>query len=386
MRSTKKAITRANRAKPLTRPLFGKNMLTDRATKILATALLRNRARPRAGARRRGAGHDEPGRSFKPDVHHRRNDALRDLEAALKAAGAQGTNYQDKSLNGLDLSKLDLHRRQFPRGAHEQDEFRQQQFQRRGARSDLRARRRFFPGRGYFKNAHLFASQMRGAKFDGADLSGARVTADMTHASLRGAKLKGADLSADMKNQSMGLMRAILKSADTTGATSKTPISAATICNTPNLKGANFTGASLAGADASGADLRGAILDHADLAGLDVTSAQIDKAQGGSLRRPRISAAPSANNPRAGAARGGGGGGDGWAGGGSGPRRRVRRRAVLLSRPPPIFADAPTMRSGTPRAGFAPQQDPHYPRTTGLQPQLRRQKVGRQCLSVVNVH
>jgi uncharacterized protein YjbI with pentapeptide repeats len=66
--------------------------------------------------------------------------------------------------------------------------------------------------------ANLFASQMQDSKFDGADLSGTRITADLSRASLRNAKFKDSDLAADMKNQSMGLMRAILKSADLRGA------------------------------------------------------------------------------------------------------------------------------------------------------------------------
>ena len=49
---------------------------------------------------------------------------------------------------------------------------------------------------------------MRGANLSGADLSKARIAGDLMRANLSGAKLIGADLSADMKNQSMGLMRA----------------------------------------------------------------------------------------------------------------------------------------------------------------------------------
>ena len=58
---------------------------------------------------------------------------------------------------------------------------------------------------------------MRGANLEGADLSGARITADLTNANLAAARLVGADLSADMKNQSMGLMRAVLRSAKLDG-------------------------------------------------------------------------------------------------------------------------------------------------------------------------
>ena len=46
----------------------------------------------------------------------------------------------------------------------------------------------------------------------------ARVAGDLSRASLKGARFDGADLSADMKNQSMGLMRGVLRSADLDGA------------------------------------------------------------------------------------------------------------------------------------------------------------------------
>jgi len=41
--------------------------------------------------------------------------------------------------------------------------------------------------------ANLFASQMQDSKFDGADLSGTRITADLSRASLRNAKFKDSD-------------------------------------------------------------------------------------------------------------------------------------------------------------------------------------------------
>src|SRR5882672_10176308 len=64
------------------------------------------------------------------------------------------------------------------------------------------------------KSANLFASQMARARLDGANLSGARIAADLTGASLVGASIAEANLGADMRNQSMGLMRAVLKSAN----------------------------------------------------------------------------------------------------------------------------------------------------------------------------
>ena len=65
--------------------------------------------------------------------------------------------------------------------------------------------------------ASLFAAQMQGANLSEANLSGARITADLTNATLTGADLSGADLGADMKNQSMGLVRAVLASAKLDG-------------------------------------------------------------------------------------------------------------------------------------------------------------------------
>jgi uncharacterized protein YjbI with pentapeptide repeats len=55
---------------------------------------------------------------------------------------------------------------------------------------------------------------MRRARLDGADLSQSRMAADLTGASLVGASIAGANLSADMRNQSMGLIRTVLKSAN----------------------------------------------------------------------------------------------------------------------------------------------------------------------------
>ena len=65
---------------------------------------------------------------------------------------------------------------------------------------------------------------MQRMRADGADFSRARIAGDLSGASLRGAKFVEADMSADMKNQSMGLMRAVLASAVAEGATSPPPI------------------------------------------------------------------------------------------------------------------------------------------------------------------
>lgn len=62
--------------------------------------------------------------------------------------------------------------------------------------------------------AMMFSMQLKGANFKGAKLIRARFIGDMSHANLQDADLTGLRGSADMKNQSMGLMRASFVSAD----------------------------------------------------------------------------------------------------------------------------------------------------------------------------
>jgi hypothetical protein len=89
--------------------------------------------------------------------------------------------------------------------------------------------------------ASPLGAQMQRVRLAGAYLTGARITADLSGASLTGARLAGADLGADMRNQSIGLMRGVLTSAD--------------------LRNADLNGANL-----SRADLKFAKLQNANLA------------------------------------------------------------------------------------------------------------------------
>ncbi|SFK62708.1 pentapeptide repeat-containing protein [Methylocapsa palsarum] len=210
-----------------------------------------------------------------------------EVAAGADAARKRGTpaDFSGKSLNGLDLSGLDLNGVNF-RAA------RMNKAKLVGAKLDgavldqVWAMASDFSGAS-LKGAALFASQMQDAKFDGADLTGARITADFSRSSFHKAKFKDANLSADMKNQSMGLMRGVLKSADARDADFEGANMAQTDLQFANFSGANFTGASLMGADAGGADFRGAALGGANLDDLDVTSARIDLAQEKALARAK---------------------------------------------------------------------------------------------------
>ncbi len=109
----------------------------------------------------------------------------------------------------------------------------------------------------------------------GADLSKARVTADLTGASLVGASIADAHLGADMRNQSMGLMRAVLKSANLERLNARGADLSRVDLEFASLKGADLTGASLKRAQLGGADLTGVIVIGTDFDGADLASAKL---------------------------------------------------------------------------------------------------------------
>ncbi len=105
-----------------------------------------------------------------------------------------------------------------------------------------------------------------------ANLSGARLVSRLGYADLRDANLAGAKMSADMKNQSMGLMRAEFPGANLEGAELGNSLLRFTDLSGANLAGAylyraDFIGANLAGADVTGADATEANFEAARIAG-----------------------------------------------------------------------------------------------------------------------
>jgi uncharacterized protein YjbI with pentapeptide repeats len=116
--------------------------------------------------------------------------------------------------------------------------------------------------------------------FKNANFTDARVQARFTGGDLAGAKFDGADMSAHMNNQSMGLMRTEMGSANLAGADfSRTNLGHA-ILTYANLRGADFAGADLRDADLTGADASGANFTGADLRGADLTNAKLAGAKG----------------------------------------------------------------------------------------------------------
>ncbi|HEY1736319.1 MAG TPA: pentapeptide repeat-containing protein [Methylovirgula sp.] len=186
-------------------------------------------------------------------------------------------NFSDRSLNGLDLSGLDLSGVNFRAARVDKTKF-------AGARltgailDQVWGINADFSGADLTR-ASLFAAQMQGANFNDADLSGARVAGDFSGAHMRKTKFVKADMSADMTNQSMGLMHAVLRSVDLEGADFEGANMQRADLQFTKLAGANFMNADLSGANASGADFRGAILGNTILAGCDVSGAMIEEGQ-----------------------------------------------------------------------------------------------------------
>lgn len=131
--------------------------------------------------------------------------------------------------------------------------------------------------------ASLFSTQMQGANLKNAILKGARIVANMERADLTGAMLQEADMAADMKNQSMGLMRAILRLATLDDA-DFSGVKAARV----DAEFASFRGAILDGADFSGAELAGADLTDASVAGCNLSGADLASARLVSLKGDAI--------------------------------------------------------------------------------------------------
>jgi uncharacterized protein YjbI with pentapeptide repeats len=198
-----------------------------------------------------------------------------DIETAI--ASGQKLDFSNKSLNGLDLSGLNLTDANLRAARINKTNF-------VGAKlKGIILDQAWAVGADFsgadLRRASLFAAQMQEANFEGADLSQARIAGDFSRARLHKAKFLLADLSADMKNQSMGLMRAVfasanLEEADFTGANL-----ARADLQFAKLRGADLTDANLMGAEAGGADFRAARLAHTNFADCDLRAAHVDASQ-----------------------------------------------------------------------------------------------------------
>jgi uncharacterized protein YjbI with pentapeptide repeats len=116
--------------------------------------------------------------------------------------------------------------------------------------------------------------------FAGAKFVGARVIARFGGFDLRGADFTDAKLGVDMRNQSMGVLRADFSGAALDGADFTRADLGRAWFRFARLRGARLVGASLLHADFSGADLTGADLTGADATGADFGAAILTGAIG----------------------------------------------------------------------------------------------------------
>jgi len=124
---------------------------------------------------------------------------------------------------------------------------------------------------------------MMRSNLKGANFSGSRVIAILDNSDLSYANLSNVKWGADMKNQSMGLMRASLKKVNLTGADISNADLGRAMLKHANLTGANLQNtalfsASLEGADFTNADLRNADFTHAKVTDANFTNAKLEGA------------------------------------------------------------------------------------------------------------
>jgi len=216
-----------------------------------------------------------------------------EVVAALAAATQERpAEFAGKSLEGLDLSDLDLRRARLT-GANLY-----------GAKlvgADLRGvdlsgavLNLAWIMRADFSGADLSGASLQGLvvspgleidlaeapRFTGANFTGARIVARFSRFDLSGANFSHAMLGADMKNQSMGLMRTDFAGANLAGADFTAADLGRASLRFANLVGARLAGAKLTGADLSGADLTGADLSNAEAGDADFGNAILTDAKG----------------------------------------------------------------------------------------------------------
>jgi uncharacterized protein YjbI with pentapeptide repeats len=129
-------------------------------------------------------------------------------------------------------------------------------------------------------SAGLETLPQEAASFVGANLAGAKVTARFSLDDMRGADLSHLRASADMRNQSMGLIRADFSRANLAGANFEGAALGRVNFEFAKLQRANFSEADLADADFAGADLTDADLTEAKTTGTNFNSAVLTGVRG----------------------------------------------------------------------------------------------------------
>lgn len=197
-----------------------------------------------------------------------------DIEAAIaKLAPGATLDLSAKSLNGLDLSGLDLTRTRLQSTRLNNAKLVKANLA--GVMMDQAWALGADLTEANLTGASLFGTQLVGAKADRANFTGSRIAGDFSKASLTGATFDKADLSADMKNQSMGLMRGVFNSSNLEGASFAGANLSRVQMEFASLRGASLVGAKFNGSEIAGVDFTGADVSGADFEEADVTSTRL---------------------------------------------------------------------------------------------------------------
>ena len=178
-----------------------------------------------------------------PDLSSKRLSGLDLSNGDFKSANLRSARFNNTNLSGADLSGVNL---------------------------DIAWMMKTNLENANLSRASLFSTQIQGSNLKRANLTEARVVANLSHSDLQGANFTHANLAADMRNQSMGLMRAVMRSANldntnfTDAKVARSDLEFASL-RSANLSNADFALTALAGADFEGASVKGLILDGADL-------------------------------------------------------------------------------------------------------------------------
>jgi uncharacterized protein YjbI with pentapeptide repeats len=118
------------------------------------------------------------------------------------------------------------------------------------------------------------------ASFVGANLSGAKITARFNLYDMHGANLSHIQASADMRNQSMGLIRTEFSQTNLNDANFEDAMLAHVNFEFAKLARVNFSGADLSSVDFTGANLTDADLSGANTTGAIFTNAVLKGVKG----------------------------------------------------------------------------------------------------------
>ncbi|MGH1574996.1 pentapeptide repeat-containing protein [Methylobacterium sp. P31] len=196
-----------------------------------------------------------------------------DVEALITKADGKPIDLHDKALSGLDLSGLNL------RGANLRTA-RLNNANLRGADLTGANLEQAWCLRADLSGAKLVGTKMFGITARDANLIGADLSRSMPIGDFKGANMSGATLvdlkaGADIKNQSMGLMRAVFTSVNLSGANLRGADLGRSRLEYADLRAADLTDAVLMGSDLSGANLTGATVAGADFKNVDVSGARL---------------------------------------------------------------------------------------------------------------